>query len=147
MPNTLTRRRPIEELEDLWPRYVISPDQMLRYAGQMAEHGINGAGVYFLWGEENALLYVGTTDDLAARLLAHHRKRRIPYVAYSFLDVDPHPLFNLAEWIEGAYIDALEPPYNSRRGRCDLLGKTLMLERITEAWEACRYYPERGETA
>ena len=145
MPNTLKRRRrPIEELEDLWPRYVIAPDQMLCYTGRWAEHGINGGGVYFLWGKDNELLYVGTTCDLAARLLAHHRAGKIPYLAYSFLEVEAHPLFNLAEWIEGAYIGALEPPYNYRPGRCAFLGKKLMLERINAAWEACRYCPEHA---
>lgn len=148
MPNTLKScRRPIDEAEDLWPRYVIAPDQMDRYEGRLAEHGVGGAGVYFLWDEEHALLYVGTTLALDTRLLAHHRGRKIPYTAYSFLEVEPHPIINLAEWVEGAYIDALEPPYNSRRGRCEFLGRKLMLERITAAWEACRFYPEHAEAA
>jgi hypothetical protein len=142
MPNTLNRqRRPIDELEEMWPRYVIASDQMSHCEGRFAEHGLDGRGVYFLWGEQNALLYVGTTYDLQARLVQHDRTGKVPYVGYSFLEVEMHPACDLAEWVEGCYIDALEPPYNRRPGRCGFLGRGKMIEQIRAAWEACRYDP------
>ncbi len=69
-----------------------------------------GAGVYFLWGDDE-LLYVGSSIQFDDRIWMHRYEGRIPFEFATFI-VCPDEY--VREYIETAYIRAFKPLYNRK---------------------------------
>jgi hypothetical protein len=96
--------------------------------------GPERSGVYFLWGEDDALLYVGASGSIITRMAQHRWAGRIPFVAFSVLDVYINDGFPWHEFVESAYIFALDPPLNTLRRRFQFKGEQAMQDAIAAAW-------------
>lgn len=104
-----------EWVDSNWRAFIASPDDMPLVERAQA-HTIAAAGIYFLWLDETALLYVGLSCDIGSRLLAHVRAGRIPFTHASFIGCWPDGFVEserMVEVLEAAYVHQLEPPFNS----------------------------------
>lgn len=90
-------------LNERWADFAVSPD------GTSDSIGEHGCGIYFLWDQDDALLYVGQSLSMAARVLNHSRYGT-KHATATFLEVPPP----LLDYIEYAYIQALRPPINGK---------------------------------
>lgn len=116
-------------LDLVWRRYVVGPDHGQPYYSDSA--ALPGeSGVYFLWSEDWALLYVGMSNEIRCRIANHVADRRIPfrYVIHIAVDTD------LAPYVEKAYIDALQPPYNRKYDISHWDGHARMVRLIERIW-------------
>jgi excinuclease UvrABC nuclease subunit len=96
------------------------------------------SGIYFLWDEDDALLYVGQTLHSSIRVAQHAWGRRIPFVRFSVLEIccEPDAVEFVFPCFEAAYIKALQPPHNSRC-RVSIIGQAKGMDAaIVEAWRA-----------
>jgi predicted GIY-YIG superfamily endonuclease len=71
-------------------------------------------GIYVLTEADGHILYVGLSNNIPMRIMAHWKKGAIPFARYAF---QPVPEYAIEE-VEMAHIHALEPEYNiSYQGR------------------------------
>lgn len=111
---------PIDEqawMDSEWGRFLAVPDEMEMHE-RMEAYDVEASGIYFLWRDETALLYVGMSCDIGARLIAHMKKQRIPFTHFTFINDWPPDEMNysaraMVESMEAAYVLELEPPYNA----------------------------------
>lgn len=102
---------------------ITMPDDMLtfkRYDYKEVRETltIKSAGVYFLYGDDDSLLYVGKTNNFRSRLLSHFRGRDtsaqfyrlIDYVTVYFVDNDFE-----RELYETYAINTFKPLYNAAK--------------------------------
>jgi predicted GIY-YIG superfamily endonuclease len=95
------------------------------------------SGVYFLWRDESALQYVGSSLHIQNRIAQHIWGRRIRFTHYSVVEVNDDRLLSVMERIENAYIKALEPPHNSRTKGATWEHEAAMVKEIQRAWGDC----------
>jgi hypothetical protein len=121
-------------VSEYWRNYIYSPDHLDLY-----EFGDNeaprSAGVYFLWGKEFALLYIGMSDDVLYRLNQHSWAGRIPFAYHSVIEM---PIF-AAPYIELAYICALRPPHNNKFGPIEWDGHQRAARLIERVWRRAKH--------
>ena len=92
-------------MDENWRDYVCHAADLKRYP--MADKVPHGSGVYFIWDDSGALLYVGQSTGLRPRICQH---RRMPGAAYwSYIPLNS---WGAAEQVEGCYIRALGPLLN-----------------------------------
>jgi hypothetical protein len=124
---------PVHWLDQNWAGLVLSPRDLPGIDFDTPDAAPVAAGVYFLF-SDNELLYVGLSNNARQRLLEHWRQGEIPFDNFSFIEcrhgVYPH--------VELAYIDALEPPYNTLYGVATWDGHARMVQRIRDVWGAAR---------
>lgn len=116
-----------------WRRYVVAPTDLQNYAIEDAADAM-WPGLYFLWGGSDQLLYVGLSNQVCRRILAHRKAGAIPFADFSALRVRGRVFRSLfLERIEAAYIHALECPHNTKAVPPY---SAEMVDAIRSAWQA-----------
>lgn len=88
-------------------------------------------GIYFLWGDDMRLVYVGQSLEINRRLMMHRRYGKRHFAA-SAIEVCPAALHA----VECAYIEALDPPLNGKYPTSCWSGHADMVKAIRELWGA-----------
>jgi len=93
-------------------RFILDPEDETSYehAGAAPMWG----GIYALWSAGDVLLYIGLSDCISRRLLAHWRSRRFRHgriIPWLYATLMPVPEM-MRKAVEVAHIHALTPPYN-----------------------------------
>lgn len=116
-----------------WREFVWSSDAMA-----WNQHGVDSpaefAGIYFMWGGDATLLYIGQSLGVVYRMEQHKWRGKIPFAYFSGIpmsdDLDLMPI------VEAAYICALRPPFNMRIGPVRWDGNDRMAKTIRRLWQS-----------
>lgn len=110
-----------------WRRYLVGADQpVTAYPGD----DLPREGVYFLWTADWGLEYIGISSGIEYRLLQHTRAGRV----FKYVGVIEIEDAWAREVVETAYIEALAPAGNGRRGYARFSKHEEMVAAIRELW-------------
>lgn len=123
----MLHREALAWLSTHWKQCVLRPsaDAVVYRRGA----GPSVPGLYLLW-HDDSLVYVGLSVDVCQRLAAHQRARRIPFSAFSVVELP----VDVLPFVEAAYIDALAPPFNQKAEPSCWPGHAAMVRRLRRAW-------------
>lgn len=126
-------------LDRNWQSLVVGPNvACLQYTRGL---GPGTSGVYLLWSQEDTLQYIGKAAVFRRRLQQHHDDARIPFAAVSFVETDSQ----LARFVEAAYLEALDPPYNRQGEFSDWKHHDAMVQEIQRVWAPNKRTVASGE--
>jgi len=112
-PWKLTKQRPIDWLDDNFPRFMRSLDEIFDTSAPYAlNSGPNESGIYFLIYEDEiaeTLAYVGLSICIPMRLNQHYKNK--PFTHFNYICGIP-TMFLAA--VESYYIHRFQPPLNAK---------------------------------
>lgn len=147
MPHTLqSHKSPLEQFEAAAPGYVVSPADLYRYPWPNHGEEKEAYGVYFLWGPDHGLLYIGSSSCILTRLAQHHWAEQIPFVAFSFIEMEDYGGLCFIEHMESAYIRALTPPLNYLTRGHRFKHVKRIEKAISAAWAEHEFVPASSAT-
>lgn len=93
------------------------------------------SGVYFLWGADQDLLYVGKATDFSFRIGRHYKDGRIPFRFASTVECSTA----IAEHIECGFLYGLTPPFNKKYVTTIWCNYKLMAEEVNDTRDKIRF--------
>jgi hypothetical protein len=117
-------------LDKRWRNFIIGPYAEIDSFYCDSPHLPADSGVYFLWGAEWDLCYVGMSTNIQYRMSQHVKARRIPFRYVTHI---PMPT-DIAKIIERVYIEALTPPHNQKYDWSGWKGHDRMVRLVRRLW-------------